>query len=73
MAGECPVRMCVICRRRFAKATLVRHVLTPQGALLVDAEKNKPGRGWYVCSDPVCERKFAHYRPNARRRGEKHA
>ena len=26
-----PVRMCIICRRRFAKAQLTRHVLTAQG------------------------------------------
>ncbi|MSS26930.1 YlxR family protein [Desulfovibrio sp. PG-178-WT-4] len=62
-----PVRMCVICRRRFAKAELNRHVLTAQGNLSIDAEKTRPGRGWYVCSDPVCEQKFAKYRPGARR------
>lgn len=64
---EGPVRMCVICRRRFAKAELNRHVLTAQGILSIDAKKTRPGRGWYVCSDPVCEQKFAKYRPGARR------
>ena len=64
---EGPVRMCVICRRRFSKADVNRHVLTPQGNLSIDVEKTRPGRGWYVCSDPVCERKFAKYRPGTRR------
>ncbi|WP_346773695.1 YlxR family protein [Desulfovibrio sp. ZJ369] len=62
-----PVRMCVICRRRFPKAALTRHVLTPQGNLSIDPEKVRPGRGWYLCSDPVCALKFAKYRPGARR------
>ena len=65
--SEGPVRMCVICRRRFAKAQLTRHVLTAEGILSIDAAKTRPGRGWYVCSDPVCERKFAKYRPGTRR------
>lgn len=64
---EGPVRMCVICRRRLAKAELKRHVLTAQGNLSIDAKKTRPGRGWYVCSDPVCEQKFAKYRPGTRR------
>ena len=59
--------MCVICRRRFSKVDVNRHVLTPQGNLSLDVEKTRPGRGWYVCSDPVCERKFAKYRPGTRR------
>lgn len=62
-----PERMCVICRRRFPKAALARHVLTPQGILIIDAEKTRPGRGWYLCSDPVCAAKFAKYRPGTRR------
>lgn len=62
-----PVRMCVICRRRFPKAALTRHVLTPQKNLSIDPEKTRPGRGWYLCSDPGCALKFAKYRPGARR------
>lgn len=62
-----PARMCVICRRRFPKAALARHVQTPQGNLIIDAKKTRPGRGWYLCSDPVCALKFAKYRPGTRR------
>ncbi|MGV7003870.1 YlxR family protein [Desulfovibrio sp. QI0442] len=67
-----PERMCVICRRRFPKADLDRHVLAEQGILTLDAEKTRPGRGWYVCSDPVCAAKFAKFRPGTRRKGGKH-
>ncbi|MBQ4566916.1 MAG: YlxR family protein [Desulfovibrio sp.] len=62
-----PERMCVICRRRQPKAALRRHVLTAQGDLEYDAVQTRPGRGWYLCSDPACERKFARYRPRTRR------
>ncbi|MBO4301650.1 MAG: DUF448 domain-containing protein [Desulfovibrio sp.] len=64
-----PVRMCVICRRRFPKECLHRHVLTAEGMLIIDVGKNRPGRGWYVCSDLVCAAKFAKYKPGARRKG----
>ena len=67
------MRMCVICRRRFAKSQLLRHVLVPapsdgpDGEARADAGKSgleadkaqaRPGRGWYVCSDPECREKF---------------
>lgn len=67
LVADGPVRMCVICRRRYPKAALTRHVLTTQGNLTIDPEKTSPGRGWYLCSDPVCALKFAKYRPGARR------
>lgn len=71
--GYEPARMCVICRRRFAKSQLLRHVLAPaalngpDGETRADAGKSgleadeaqaRPGRGWYVCSDPECREKF---------------
>lgn len=70
--SEGPVRMCVICRRRFAKAQLTRHVLTAEGILSIDAAKTRPGRGWYVCSDPVCTARFAKFRSGTRRKGGNH-
>lgn len=50
-AGHEPSRMCVICRRRFAKSQLLRHVLSSsggEGTLEADEAQKKPGRGWYV-------------------------
>lgn len=61
--------MCVICRRRMPKQVLRRYILTPHGELGLDAEKKSPGRGWYLCTDPVCGQKFARFRPCVRRKG----
>lgn len=63
------VRMCVICRRRYLKECLERYVLSPDGTLTKDPTKTRPGRGWYLCSDPVCAAKFVKYRPGTRRKG----
>lgn len=76
-AGHQPERMCVICRRRFAKSQLLRHVLVPtapngsadglvdgtradagKSGLEADEAQARPGRGWYLCSDPECREKF---------------
>lgn len=59
-----PVRMCVVCRRRFAKSQLMRHVPAPEGVaagngLEADEAQTRPGRGWYVCDDPQCRERFA--------------
>ncbi|ABM29448.1 hypothetical protein DDE01_21090 [Desulfovibrio desulfuricans] len=61
-----PIRMCVICRRRFAKHELLRYVCPAEGAAPVADERQVlPGRGWYVCGDPACRerlRKFGGWR-----------
>lgn len=62
-----PVRMCVICRRRLPQAELARHVLAPEGGLVADPEKTRPGRGWYLCPDRACAARFARFRPAGRR------
>lgn len=59
-----PVRMCMICKRRFAKSQLLRHVPAVGGSaagngLEPDEAQIKPGRGWYVCTDPQCRERFA--------------
>ncbi len=72
-APHVPVRMCVICRERFAKAALTRYVKDEHGNLSIDASMTSPGRGWYVCDKPECARRFASYRPAARRKGGKNA
>lgn len=67
--GVTPIRMCMVCKRRFPKPQLLRHVLLPadgedsgedsKNALVADAVQTRPGRGWYVCSDPACRERFA--------------
>ena len=75
-----PVRMCVICRGRFAKAVLSRYVTRPQAAdgpdrtgtttphLIHDAAKRMDGRGVYVCDNPVCRKKFTTFAGRGRKR-----
>lgn len=58
-----PIRMCVICRRRFAKKQLSRHILDCAGLLKFDERKEMPGRGWYCCTDPLCREKFEKFKP----------
>ena len=71
MAG--PVRMCVICRRRYPKKALQRHVVA-EGGLEGDSTQTRPGRGYYVCSSEACISKFARFRPHDKRaRGKKAA
>ncbi|MDR3358231.1 MAG: YlxR family protein [Desulfovibrio sp.] len=65
--------MCVVCRGRFAKSALRRYVRSPRGSMVFDPEKSAHGRGIYLCSDPCCGTKFVKYRPDAKRKGNKHA
>ncbi|MBQ9452612.1 MAG: YlxR family protein [Desulfovibrio sp.] len=71
LASRGPIRMCVVCRRRFPKDSLHRYVLNAEGFLIIDVGKTRPGRGWYVCPDPVCAARFVKYRPGARSKGGK--
>ena len=62
-----PVRTCLVCRRRFPKYALIRHVwrenLTPDTAFRM------PGRGYYCCASEACSAKFAK-RAAAARKGK---
>src|SRR5829696_8441719 len=49
-----PQRMCISCRERSAKRTLVRIVRTPEGAVEIDLNGKRNGRGAYLCDDPAC-------------------
>lgn len=49
-----PVRMCVACRKPFAKKDLIRIVTNKAGELFVDDTGKAAGRGAYVCKDPRC-------------------
>lgn len=53
MRQRVPERSCVVCKRRAAKADLVRLVLEGD-ALRLDEEQTAPGRGAYVHGDPGC-------------------
>jgi uncharacterized protein len=49
-----PQRMCISCRERSAKRTLVRIVRTLEGTVEVDPTGKRNGRGAYLCDDPAC-------------------
>jgi predicted RNA-binding protein YlxR (DUF448 family) len=46
--------MCISCRERSAKRTLVRIVRTPEGSIEIDPTGKRNGRGAYLCDDPAC-------------------
>ena len=52
-----PQRMCISCRERSAKRTLIRIVRTPEGSVEIDQTGKMNGRGAYLCDDPACWRR----------------
>uniref|UniRef100_A0A7C4A7P9 DUF448 domain-containing protein n=1 Tax=Fundidesulfovibrio putealis TaxID=270496 RepID=A0A7C4A7P9_9BACT len=51
-----PVRTCLVCRKRFPKHELARHVW--RGALTPDQAYVLPGRGYYCCAQETCMARF---------------
>ena len=49
-----PQRTCVVCRSTTAKRTLHRIVRSPAGTVAYDPTGKAPGRGAYLCGQPVC-------------------
>ncbi|MBR6376983.1 MAG: YlxR family protein [Oscillospiraceae bacterium] len=57
MPKRIPLRQCLGCREMKAKKELVRVVRSPGGTVSVDLRGKAPGRGAYVCPNPVCLKK----------------
>jgi len=60
-----PERMCVICRRRFLKKELNRYVIRfkhDKAMLDPDPEQQLAGRGFYLCQDPDCQKRFPKFK-----------
>lgn len=59
-----PMRMCVFCRKKFAKKDIIRYVFSRKNeeqygeTLEVDIAQTKQGRGYYVCSSQECQQKI---------------
>ena len=53
-AEKGPQRTCVACRQTKDKNQLVRYVVAPDGAVLVDYRQRLPGRGAYTCIATQC-------------------
>lgn len=51
-----PQRTCIACRQTKDKNQLVRYVVSPDGAVLVDYRQHLPGRGAYTCFATQCLR-----------------
>lgn len=52
-----PMRMCVGCRTRADKRSLLRVVRTPAQEVVLDPTGKKAGRGAYICPRVECLRK----------------
>ena len=77
MSAAAPLRMCVVCRKRFPKPFLLRHVMRPGtegNGLVPDEAGTLPGRGWYLCHDEQCMSRFARmkFRSKARNGSKAH-
>jgi len=59
-----PIRMCVICRKRFPKSEIVRYTCPQEGetALQPDPTGKIQGRGFYVCTSSECMKKIKKFR-----------
>jgi len=49
-----PTRMCVVCRTRSDKSSLVRIVKNKDGTIQLDKTGKNEGRGAYICSCAAC-------------------
>lgn len=49
-----PERMCIACRKRGSKGSLLRVVKNKNGAIGLDPTGKADGRGAYVCADEAC-------------------
>ena len=52
-----PQRQCMGCRERKEKRELIRVVRSPEGGVSLDFRGKAPGRGAYICPDPMCLKK----------------
>jgi predicted RNA-binding protein YlxR (DUF448 family) len=46
--------MCTGCRQRRKKEEMVRLIQMSEGGMVLDGKKILPGRGIYLCPDPIC-------------------
>ncbi len=58
MPKKIPLRQCLGCREMKAKKELIRVVRSPEGEVSLDFHGKKPGRGAYLCPDPLCLKKI---------------
>ena len=57
MQKKIPQRQCMGCRERKEKREMIRVVRSPEGTVSLDFRGKAPGRGAYICPDPLCLKK----------------
>jgi len=57
MPKKIPMRQCLGCREMKPKKELIRVVRSPEGGVSLDFKGKSPGRGAYVCPEPLCLKK----------------
>ncbi|MCR5576977.1 MAG: YlxR family protein [Oscillospiraceae bacterium] len=57
MEKKIPMRQCLGCREMKPKRELIRVVRSSDGVISLDFRGKAPGRGAYVCPNPVCLKK----------------
>ena len=57
MQNKIPMRQCLGCREMKPKKELIRAVKSPDGEIRLDFKGKAPGRGAYICPNPVCLKK----------------
>lgn len=51
---SCPERMCMSCRSKAVKESLIRIVKDKNGQINIDNSKKQDGRGMYICNNKEC-------------------
>jgi len=57
MPKKIPMRQCLGCREMKPKKELIRVVRSSEGGVSLDFKGKSPGRGAYVCPEPLCLKK----------------
>ena len=58
MEKKLPQRMCIACREKKDKKSLIRVVCNKEGEISLDFTGKKAGRGAYICNDINCINKL---------------
>ena len=53
-----PTRTCLGCSKKTGKIFLLRFVKKISNTIKIDPAQTEPGRGYYICPDPVCSNRF---------------
>ena len=56
MEKHIPLRMCIACRKMCEQKSLIR-IVNENGTAVLDIEKQRFGRGAYICADAECIKK----------------